>query len=161
MAWLTEMVNGQNGKIVIFLFIAVIVAFIIGVKKGWVNLNVKGVKIGARETELKVLRTQMQMMNTRLDATIKSLPHHLREGLHYYRAMYVISKVKDIFEETLIYNHITDDDVYILLKQELVYNTILKLTDDDYFTNDSFKEYIYDLVADIIRQFVKIRRQYE
>lgn len=161
MEWVTNIINGSNGKFVI-IFISIVVLFaIIGIKKGFINLNIKGIKIGARETELKVLRVQMQTMNTRLDATIKQIPPHLREGLHYYRAKYIISKVKDIFEETLVYNHITDDDLYINLKQELVYNTVLKLTDDEFFTKENFKEYLYKLVEDLIKQFVRIRRQYE
>ena len=60
----------------------------------------------------------------------------------------------------IMYNHITDDEEYITLKQETAYSMIMKVTDDDYFKSPEFKKYLYDLVEKIIKRFVKIRKTY-
>ena len=60
----------------------------------------------------------------------------------------------------IMYNHITDDDEYIALKQETAYSMIMKVTDDDYFRSPEFKKYLDELVAKIIKRFVKIRKTY-
>ena len=129
-------------------------------KKGLVSFNGKGLKVGGDETERKIMRQQNQYLTTIADASIRDLPEKFVDEQHFYRTKYVISKFKDIFEEAIMYNHITDDDEYINLKQEIVLNTILKITEDEYFKSEEFKKYIYDATEKIIKRFVKIRRTY-
>ena len=94
------------------------------------------------------------------DGTIRDLPKKFQEGNSYYRSKYVISKFKDIFETAIMYNHITDDEEYISLKQEIAYSMIMKVTDDDYFRTPEFQKYLNELVEKIIKRFVKIRKTY-
>lgn len=161
MDWLATLVNGANGVFALGFALIVIIVIVYLIKKGILSFEGKGFQVGkVAGTERQIMRMQMQYVNTRLDATIKDVPPHLREGLHYYRTKYIISKVKDLFEETIIYNHISDDEEYILLKQELAYNLVVKLTDDEYFMKPEFKDFMYDLVKEMVKRIVRIRKTY-
>lgn len=163
MEWLGTVATAifSGNGIANLIFVGVIVLLlIISIKKGYISFNGNKLRLGASDKERQIIRQQMQYINTKMDGTISDIPNHLKEGLHYYRTKYIISKVKDIYEETIIYNHITNDSEYIHLKQELVYNTILKLTIDDFFKTKEFKEYIYKLVEDTIYRLVEIRKHY-
>lgn len=146
-----------SGNWVLLIIIALVLAAgIIAVKKGWISFQGKGFYVGIQDKEREIIRTQIQYINTRLDGTIRDLPAHLTEGLHYYRTKYVISKVKDLYEEAIIYNHIKEGS-YVSLKQEIIYNTILDLTVDDFFKKPEFKEYLYKLVEETFKRLIEIR----
>ena len=153
--------NGLAGLPVLITLIIILTGITICAKKGIISFNGKGLRIGYSEKERSIIRKQLQYLNTAADASLQFLPPRLKEGLHYYRAKYIVSKYKDLLEETIIYNHIEDTEDYIELKQEIAYNLIMKLTDDEFFKKDEFKKYIYDLTETIIRRFVKIRRMEE
>ena len=149
-------ISGNWAVVVIVLL--VLISVIISVKKGWISFQGKGLSVGIQDKERDIIRSQIQYINTRLDGTIRDLPQSLIEGPKYYRTKYIISKVKDVFEESIIYNHIKDG-IYITLKQEIIYNTILDLTEDEYFKKPEFKEYLYKLVEDLYKRLLDIRDQ--
>ena len=135
----------------------VVVAVLFAIKKGWISFKGKGLDVGYSEIERKIIRQQMQLMHSEVDALVQVLP----KDLEHYRTKYVLSKVKDCFEEMIIYNHITDDDEYIGLKQIEICNMVLKLTDHEYFRTPEFKEFAYKFIADVIKRFVRIRKYYQ
>lgn len=147
-----------NQIIVMILLLALIL--IIGVKKGIISFNGHGLSVGIRENEAKIRRQQAEYLNMIADGSIRDLPKKFQEGNSYYRSKYVIGKFKDIFEIAIMYNHITDDEEYISLKQEIAYSMIMKVTDDDYFRTPEFRKYLDELVEKIIKRFVKIRKTY-
>lgn len=57
-------------------------------------------------------------------------------------------------------NHITDDDTYIETEYQIIYSIVLKYTVIDYFRKDEFKTYLHDLIEKLVKQLVKIRKQY-
>lgn len=158
MDWLANLINGTNGIFALLFGLVALVILVYLVKSGMLNFNAKGLRISTRERELDLIRKQLQYVNNRMDATIRDLPVRLTEGLHYYFAKYVISKVKDCFEEAIIYNNM-EEGSYIELKQELIYNVVLKITKDDYFKSPEFKVYLYDLVDKTLQKLIKLRKE--
>lgn len=158
MEWLANLINGTNGIFALLFGLVALVILVYLVKSGMLNFNAKGLSISTREKELDLIRKQLQYVNNRMDATIRDLPVRLTEGLHYYFAKYVISKVKDCFEEAVIYNNM-EEGSYIELKQELIYNVVLKITKDDYFKSPEFKVYLYDLVEKTLQKLIKLRKE--
>ena len=78
-----------------------------------------------------------------------------------WRAKYVISKMCDVLEEAILYNHIQrGDDKYIKIKQALVYNAVLKRMEDDYFISEEFHEVCDKFTRDMLNEFVNIREVY-
>ena len=147
----------QNNWFALAVLILIMFLLTYGVKKGVISFNGKGLKVGIQDKERTIIRYQMQYVNAVLDGTVKDIPVRLNEGLHHYRTKYIIGKVKDLFEEMIVYNHITNSEDYISIKQELAYNLVIKLTDDDFFRKPDFKDYMYKLVKDIILKLVTIR----
>jgi len=158
MDWLANLINGTNGIFALLFGLVALVILVYLVKSGMLNFNAKGLSISTRERELDLIRKQIQYVNNRMDATIRDLPVRLTEGLHYYFAKYVISKVKDCFEEAIIYNNM-EEGSYIELKQELIYNVVLKITKDDYFKSPEFKVYLYDLVEKTLQKLITLRKE--
>ena len=147
----------QNNWFALTVLLVLIGLITYGVRKGVVSFNGKGLKVGIQDKERTIIRYQMQFVNAKLDGTVKDIPVRLNEGLHHYRAKYIIGKVKDLFEEMIIYNHISNTEDYISIKQELAYNLVIKLTDDEFFRKPEFKDYMDKLVRDIILKLVTIR----
>lgn len=151
----------NESKFTLILVVAILGLLTYLIKTGILSFKGHGLKVGFdNEDERAIIRLQMEYMATVLDGTIVTLPNELKEGPSYYRAKYIISKVKDLFETIIVHNHIKDDEEYISIKQELVYNTILKLTDAEYFQTEEFKKYINNLVSNLIKKFTKIRKYY-
>ena len=160
MAWLSGLFSGASAIPALATVVIIIVLALFAVKKGWVSFKGKGVTIG-NDTERTIIRNQMQYMNAILNGTVADIPVRLREGFHYYRTKYIIAEVKDIVEESIIYNHIEDNGVYIPIKQDIIYSKILDLTEDDFFKSPEFKNYLYDLIDKLYKQMIKVRQQYE
>lgn len=147
----------QNNWFALTVLLVLIGLITYGVRKGAISFNGKGLKVGIQDKERTIIRYQMQFVNAKLDGTVKDIPVRLNEGLHHYRTKYIIGKVKDLFEEMIIYNHISNTEDYISIKQELAYNLVIKLTDDEFFRKPEFKDYMDKLVRDIILKLVTIR----
>ena len=159
MEWLSNFA-GVAGIPVLSLALIIIVLLLIAIKKGYISFNGHGLKVGDyQDKERTIIRNQMQFISAKLDGTVKDIPTRLNEGLHHYRTKYIIGKVKDLFEEMIIYNHINDSPAYVAVKQEMAYSLVIKLTEDDFFKKPQFKDYIYKLVEDCIKSLISIREQ--
>lgn len=155
---IASIINGKNGIPVLIILVFVFITALVLIKKGILSFNIGGIHLTSREKELAVIRRQMQYLDTTADTIINTLPDRLKEGVYFYRMKYIVSKFKDLMEETIIYNHIEDNDDFISLKQEMAYNLFIKFTSDEYFKNKEFEEYIYNLVKKLIKKFVLIRK---
>lgn len=159
MDWLSNFAGNKGIPVLIFAGFALF-AFILCVKKGWISFRGKGFNVGLEENERNVVRKQVQYVETILDGTIRDLPNELIEGhdgYGYYRCKYIIGKIKDVYEDIIHLNHIENNDDYIDIKFEIVYNSILKLTDDEFFKTEQFKNYMRDLNEKLIKRLYKIR----
>jgi hypothetical protein len=76
------------------------------------------------------------------------------------RTRVVVGAVEEVFQQTIIHNHIRDDKTYIELKQSEIYNTVLAETVNAYFMTDEFKIIINEFVDDEIKKLVRIRETY-
>lgn len=99
---------------------------------------------------------QQLYAKTLLESTISDLP----EECEKYHKLFVISQCLDEVERMIRENHITDDDTYIETEYQIIYSIVLKYTVIDYFRQDEFKTYLHTLVEKLIKQLVKIRKQY-
>lgn len=136
--------------------IAIIAFLFIVIRKGWFNFSGHGLSIGLAEKEAKIRTMQQVFAKSLFESTIHSLP----TDCEYYHSRFVISQVLDEVERMIQQNHITTDDAYISTEQMIIYNIVLKYMTIDYFRKPEFKEYLYKLVEDCIKQLVKIRKQY-
>lgn len=137
---------------VVFLFIVVCMM----VKKGILSFKGHGLTLGTADSESKIRNMQQLYAKTLFEGTIADIP----EECEYYHKRFVISQCLDEVERMIRENHITDDDTYIETEYQIIYSIILKHTVTDYFRKDNFKAYLHDLVERLVKQLVKIRKQY-
>lgn len=146
-----------NGIWSLVAVIVIIIILLIAVKKGWIGGSIKGVKIGNNaEAEIKIRSMQDLYAKSLLESTVSFLP----ETCEYYHKRFVISECLDEVQRMIRENHITDDSVYIETEYTIVYNIVLKYTKDKYFKDEEFKAYLHGLMEKLIKQLVKIRKQY-
>lgn len=146
-----------NGIWSLIAIIIIIIILLIAVKKGWIGGSIKGVKIGNNaEAEIKIRSMQDLYAKSLLESTVSFLP----ETCEYYHKRFVIAECLDEIQRMIRENHITDDNVYIETEYSIIYNIVLKYTKDKYFQSEEFRVYLHGLMEKLIRQLVKIRKQY-
>lgn len=159
MTW-AEMANNlilSKGFIPTLIFVLVLVVFaIIGIKQGWFRFRGKGITIGDDERERTIIRQQIEYSESACNALIRTLPIK-EQDLDIYRTKYIIEKVFDELVKTISFNHISNDESYVSVKQEVIYNMVLSSTEKDFFKTDDFKNYVFKWVKDIIKRLVNIR----
>ena len=137
---------------VVFVFIVVCMM----VKKGILNFKGHGLTLGTADSEAKIRNMQQLYAKSLFEGTVADLP----KDCEYYHKRFVISQCLDEVERMIRENHITDDDIYIETEYQIIYSIILKHTVIDYFRKDEFKTYLHDLIEKLVKQLVKIRKQY-
>lgn len=159
-----QIINGQNGiASLIFLLILVGVIYL-AFKKGKIRYQGHGLSVGqTRESELRIVREQMQYMERTVDGLFTKLPRDFQINECYkYKCKYWFSVLKDFLEVMIIYNHLREDNVYIELKQDSAYNLMLSEVDDDeYWRSPEFRGLIYNTVGTLIKDLIKVRVTYE
>lgn len=126
------------------------------VRKGILSFKGHGVSLGTADSEAKIRNMQQLYAKALFEGTISDLP----KECEYYHKRFVISQCLDEVERMIRENHITDDDTYVETEYQIIYAIVLKYTTIDYFRKDGFKDYLHDLVEKLVRQLVKIRKQY-
>ena len=161
MDWLsTILVNGDLIKIGGLLLLITILVYIF-IKKGILKMKVGGVSLSNADMERKIMR----MQNEYLNAVIKGyymhiIKEHGENFIDKMRFAYVSSIFKDFMQEIIMYNHISDDEEYIKMKQLLLKNLIYSIDDLDVDTLNVLEKDIDNKVEDIIKTFTRIRKHY-
>ena len=154
MNWQDVLDDFINNPIAMTFFVIIVIGVIIGIKKGWFKYKGNGFIIGSDEEERKIIRNQIEYAETACHALTKSLPSDL--NLDYYRTKYVIEKVYDELVKIISFNHITLEEEYIALKQDVIYNVVLSRTEKDYFKSEEFRTFLNDWTKNIIKRLYKI-----
>lgn len=156
MSWSDVVDSFIKSPVAMSLFLVLVAMVIVGVKKGWFKFKGKGLVIGTDEEERKIIRNQIEYADVACHALIKQLPSDL--DLDPYRTKYVIEKVYDEIVKIISFNHITVEDEYIALKQDVIYNVVLSETEKDYFRSEEFKNFLADWTKNILKRLYKIRK---
>lgn len=162
MDWLPTLVEKTSSLYgVILLLIIMIVGYIL-LRTGKLQIKTKSVQLGKadiEENERKIMRQQMSFLHVSAESFTTNFTINCGD---IWRAKYVISKMCDVLEEAILYNHITrGDEKYVAIKQKLVYNAVLKRMEDPYFSSDEFKELCDKFTRDMLTEFVNIREVYK
>lgn len=125
------------------------------IRKGLFSFKGKGVQIGLTEADTRnLIQAQLDYANAKCEGMISKLP----KDLDQYRTKYIIARVEDVIERAIIFNNMVDDEPYIRAKQELVYQTIMKRVEAEYFMTDEFKAMVYKFTDDLFRELVRMKR---
>ena len=160
MDWLPTLVEKASSFYGVILLLIIMVVCYILLRTGKLQIKTKSVQLGKadiEENERKIMRQQMSFLHVSAEGMISQLP----SDLDMWRAKYVMAKVCDVLEEAILYNHIQrGDEKYINIKQQLVYNAVLKRTEKDYFKTQEFKDLCDKFTRDMLTEFINIREIY-
>ena len=151
---LKTLANNGIWSLLTVVFIFLILCLL--VKKGILNFKGHGLTLGTADSESKIRNMQQLYAKSLFEGTVADLP----KDCEYYHKRFVISQCLDEVERMIRENHITDDDTYIETEYQIIYSIVLKHTTIDYFRKDDFKTYLHDLIEKLVKQLVKIRKQY-
>jgi len=146
--------NNWSALILIAIFAGL---FFWGIKKGKININKGGIKIGGDERERSIIRNQWEYVHEAVEAERRNLPKNLNED----KMKYILSRVEDCFQQIIVYNHISEDESYIKVKQNIIYNNIVKRTTDPYFFTEDFHEYCNNFTKNLLKELLIIRKNGE
>lgn len=158
MEWLTTILISANAKWILLFLTAVIVFLAFALKNKWFSFKGKGLIVGMSE-EKSLMMNLWEYINSQCDAFTSELPKD--KGIDRDKAKYVFSKCEDIFQRALFVNNMTTDDYYVKTKQTLVYNCILKRSDNQYFRTPEFKEKIDKFTSNLIKELIDMKSKNE
>lgn len=162
MDWLPALIEKASSLYGIVLLLIVMMVGYVLLRTGKLQIKTKSVQLGKadiEENERKIMRQQISFLHVSAEGLTADFTIHCNGDI--WRAKYVISKMCDVLEEAILYNHIQrGDEKYMSIKQALVYNAILKRTEDKYFSSDEFHNTCNKFVRDMLNEFVNIREVY-
>lgn len=150
------LISGNAWMILVSVLILVLL-FSILAKKGLLQLDVKGVKLGGSEDERAIIRQQIEWTELQV-AAFQRLP--IFDDEDTYKTKWILEKVLDEVIQWIVFNHISDGENYISIKQDKVWNLVLTLTSSSKFQSDEFKEIVFANTDRVIKRLVYIRRNY-
>lgn len=154
---ISNVLTSGNAVAVLLTLIVLVVILAILAKKGIFQFNGKGVTIGDNEDERAVIRQQTEWSQLFIQS-MRQLP--IFDGSDTYHTLYILEKAFDEVLSWIVFNHISDSENYISIKQEKVWNLIQTLVEDKKFTTEEFKQIIYSNTEVLIKRLVHIRKNY-
>ena len=152
-----NVLTSGNAVVVLLTLIMLVIVLAILAKKGIFQFNGKGVTIGDNEDERAVIRQQTEWSQLFVQS-MRQLP--IFDGSDTYHTLYILEKAFDEVLSWIVFNHISDSENYISIKQEKIWNLIQTLVIDKKFTTEEFKQVIYDNTETLIKRLVHIRKNY-
>lgn len=154
---ISSVLTSGNAVAVLLTLIVLIIILAVLAKKGIFQFNGKGVTIGDNEDERAVIRQQTEWSQLFIQS-MRQLP--IFDSSDTYHTLYILEKAFDEVLNWIVFNHISDSENYISIKQEKVWNLIQTLVSDKKFTTEEFKQVIYDNTEILIKRLVYIRKNY-
>lgn len=154
---ISNVLTSGNAVAVLLTLIVLIIILAVLAKKGIFQFNGKGVTIGDNEDERAVIRQQTEWSQLFVQS-MRQLP--IFEGSDTYHTLYILEKAFDEVLSWIVFNHISDSENYISIKQEKIWNLIQTLVIDKKFTTEEFRQIIYDNTEVLIKRLVHIRKNY-
>ena len=160
MDWLPALIEKASSLYGVVLLLIIMVVGYILLRTGKLKIKTKSIQLGKadiEENERKIMRAQMSFLHVSAEGMSSQLP----SDLDMWRTKYIISKVCDVLEEAILYNHIQrGDEKYISIKQKLTYNAVLKRTEKGYFRTQEFHDLCDKFTRDMLNEFINIREIY-
>lgn len=152
-----KVLTSGNGAIIFLLFATLVI-----VCSRWGIIKVKTDKLtigrDSSENERTIIRWQTEYCKLSCKAFEQNIPKF--ESYNEYRGKYIIERCYDEMVTWIVFNNIKDEKTYISIKQEMIWNLVQELTDAESMKTKEFKKIVYDYIDNLIKNLVKIRREY-
>lgn len=150
---IVEMFKSGNGIWVILVIALLIVAGRLGL------IKIKNDKISfgkwSSENERTIMKKQIEYAQNTCKAFEKRIPRF--DGYNEYIGKYIAEKAFDEIVTWIAFNHIQDDEDYIGIKQEMIWNVVTSEIIRDELKSKEFRRQVDKSVEQIIKRLVQIR----
>ena len=155
-----QALSGQNGLLIAFLIIILVILVIVFAKKGVIKIHTDKVSVGdvSGDVERTIMRNQIEWAKLECEAFERKIPRF--EGYDEYRGKFIIEKILDEIIKWIAFNHIEETKTYIDIKQSIVWNIVLKYAINDMMMSRSFKKEVDRQVEKVVKNLVRIRDEY-
>lgn len=154
---ISDVLTSGNAYSVLLTILLLIIIIAILAKLGIFRLNVKGVNIGGDEDERAIIRQQTEWSQLFI---LGLQQHPIFKGYNEYHTLWVLEKMFDEVLNWIVFNHISDSENYISIKQEKLWNLIQTLVTDEKFTSQEFQDIVYENTEKLVKRLVYIRKNY-
>ena len=160
---IASILMSENILKVVFGLSVLVVLLVILVKLRVITISTEHVTIGDKAADLEqtIIRNQITFAHLyceSLEGKIVQVKSELR--YNGYFAKWVLERVFDKIVEWITYNHITDNEPYIHIKQEEICNLVYSLGVDEEFKTEEFRDRMRNWTEEVIREIIKIRKVY-
>ena len=158
MDWLATILTSSNAVSLVILSIVIILILAFLVRAGLVKFKSDKLSIGYQDKERTIIRQQIEFAENACMSFI--LAKDIPTDCDKYRIRFVNEKLYDEMIKWISFNHITKDDTYVEIKQNIIWGLINTYTDKDFFKTEEMHEIVNAEVKRIIYKLVDIRRYY-
>ena len=145
-------------SVILFLILCIIVAFVL-IKTNLLQIHTESVKIGARDTERNIIRQQTDYVWQHLQEAEANLPKD--PDYNEQLGKIIIMTIYIEYVNWITFNHLTRSDAYIHVKQNALVALVNKLTVNERYKGDDFKQYVRDDTKQTINELLRIREAFK
>ena len=155
---ISSVLNSSNGSTVLaVLLICVFIAYVL-VKGGLLSVHTDAIRVGARDIERNIIKQQLDYVWSHLEEAEANLLKGENYDSHLGRE--IILEVYKEYSNWISFNHISRSEEYIRVKQNSLVMIVNKLTKDERYKSEEFKEYIRQDTQKTILELIEIREVY-
>ena len=154
----TIMTSSNAIYVLVFAFLIGIIGLIL-IRKGIITIHSKNIDIGIADRERDILRQQCEYISNHYKGLMATLPRG--ERFDEYRARYILECALDLAQEWVLFNHMSEQNSYISVKQGTMVGLIYSLTSEPIYHSKDFTDYIRKDTEEVIRTCVNIRKEYK
>lgn len=153
-------IESPNLYMIIITFIIIIIIGIILVKTNVLTINTKHVKLGAEDKERDIIRQQVDFAHHYCEALLPRV-HELSSESDDWHSKYILERAYDEVVDWITFNHISNGNAYVHVKQRGIRSLVLSLVTLDAYKSDTFLKELDTWVADLINELINIREVYK
>lgn len=159
MDWLATILTSPNAFKLSIVFLVGIIIIAILARFGIISFKDDKVRIGKyQDKERSIIRQQLEYADNICNGFINC--HTLPESTDKYRSKYICNEVYCEMVKWISFNHITTDETYIEIKQNIIWSIITSLTANEYFQTQEMHDKVNEEIRKLIVKLVYIRTYY-
>lgn len=157
----TDALQSDNGWFIAILIVIILVLLVMGARHGLIKIKTDKIQVGKNASTMtqRIIQHQQDWVKIAVSAFERKIPKV--EDYDEFRGKFLIEKCLNVINSWIVQNHIETTKNYIELKQEMIWNLLLTYTEKDELKSQKFKKEVYAYVEYIIKNLVRIRKQYE
>lgn len=154
-----DILTSANAWLIVgFLTVLVILAIVL-VKHGDIHIQTKHFKLGKAD-EREIIRRQIERAREFVMSIEGKIEVDNQEYNGYF-TKYILERVYDKTIEWIMFNHITDNRIYIEDKQDSICNLIYTFPIKDEFKTPEFNQRMRKWVEELIHQLIQVKHLYK